>query len=239
MIPGAGLALVTIALEAQARLVAPLEVVVQWRDAPGNAAGYVVEYVNQPTDDWVILGFFPPAQTRYQHQRLAPHTPYRYRVRPFFGPASSPIEVTVATGLSEQAYAQAFARPEDYSWALPRKHPPARDASHRERSIRNATTAALAAPGALAAQVIRSTVSGFRLTWTDRSSDEEGFLLERVTDGPSFVVCAVVEPDVGAFGWALEPPDRKGTFRVRAYYFGPPSSTVGVITGADPSDEGR
>jgi hypothetical protein len=234
MILSACLGLSVTSMDVQARLVTPIDVVVEWKDPGGKAAGYIVEYVNQPTDEWVILGFFPPATRRYHHPRLAPNTPYQYRVRPFFGPASPPIEVTVARRLSDQAYARAYALPEDYSWALPRKIAPAASARHQTSSIKDPATEASAAPDQLAAQIIASTVSGFRLTWRDRSNDEEGFLLERVVDATTFVVCAAVEPDVSSFGWALEPPTRKGTFRVRAYHFGPSSATVAVTTGSDP-----
>jgi hypothetical protein len=118
------------------------------------------------------------------------------------------VEVTVARGLSDEAYGRAYALPEDYAWAAPHKLTPAGGADRRA-SIKNPLTAFSAAPRQLEAQVIRSTVSGFRLTWRDHASDEEGFLLERVLDPATFVVCATVEPDVNSFGWALEPPARK------------------------------
>ncbi len=242
MLAAAWLALTMTALEAHARLVAPLDVVVQWSDPDGRAAGYVVEYINEPGDEWIILGFFPPTRKTYQHLRLAPHTPYQYRVRPFFGPASPPTTVRVAEGLSDQAYARAYALPEDYSWASPRRRRGEHSARERPRSIHDPATAAQAAPGPLKARLVRSTVSGFELTWTDRSSDEEGFLLERVIDPETFVVCATVDPDIDSFGWALEPPAREATFRVRAFHFGAASSTVALTTGSDPagaSDHGR
>jgi hypothetical protein len=222
----------------RARLVSPADVVVDWKDARGAAAGYVVEYVNQPTDQWVILGFFPPAEKTFKHARLAPGTPYQYRVRAFFGPVSPTVAVTVAEGLSDKAYAESYALPEDYSWAPPRTIAPAGGAIHEKRSIRSPITAASAAPTELRAETITSTASGFKLTWSDRSSDEEGFLLERVDDPLSFVVCAALGPDVNSFGWALEPPARKGSFRLRAYYFGPASNIAGITTAREPSAAG-
>jgi hypothetical protein len=223
-------------IQTRARLLTPQDVLVEWSDPSRTAAGHVLEYVNEPTDEWVILGFFPRAQNSFKHARLAPQTPYRYRVRAFFGPASAPVEVTVAKDLSDRAYAKAYALPEDYAWAPPTKAAAA-GAIAGKGSIRSPVTAAFAGPADFRAQLVASTVSGFQLTWRDRSSDEEGFLLERIESGGRFVVCATLEPDVTAFGWALEPPARKARFRLRAFYFGPASSVVSVTTGADPSEE--
>ncbi len=214
----------------------PLDAVLTWSDSAGNPGGYIVEYINQPADAWVILDFSPPGRNTFTHPRLAPRTPYRYRVRPFFGPTSKPVAVTIAEGLSDQGYAEAYASPEDYSWAPPQRLAVPGDAVLARKSIRLPATAAGAAPGDLTAHVVKSTVSGFRLTWSDRSTDEEGFLLERLGDGRDFVVCAVVEPDINAFGWALEPPARQAKFRVRAYYYGPPSNVVSIVTGAEPDE---
>ncbi len=218
-------------------LTTPTDAQLDWQEPDATAAGYIVEFINRPGDEWVILGFFPRGKHTYQHPRLAPGTPYAYRVRPFFGPASPPLDVTIAEGLSDQAYADAYAKPEDYSWAPPKKISAAGAGMLVQKSIRNAATAAAAAPANFKAEVMKSTVSGFRLTWTDRASDEEGFMLERVDSPSDFTVVAVVEPDINSFGWALEPPARKGTFRVRAYYYGKASNVASIMTGGDPNDE--
>jgi hypothetical protein len=146
------------------------------------------------------------------------------------------VAVTVAEGLSDQAYAAAYALPEDYSWAPPQKIPATGAGVVAPKSLRAGATATPAAPGDLRAEIMKKTVSGFRLTWNDRSSDEEGFLLERVDSPSDFTVCAVVEPNVTAFGWALEPPARTGTFRVRAYYYGPASNIARIVTAPEPDD---
>jgi hypothetical protein len=222
-------------LQVTARLTPPRNVVVEWKNAAGSPAGHIVEYINRPGDEWVILGFVPYGKNTYTHPRLAPGTPYAYRVRPFFGPASSPVEVTVAAGLSDKAYAEAYALPEDYSWAPPQKLS-AGAGVIAPKSIRTTATAASAGPASFKAELVKTTVSGFKLTWTDRSSDEEGFLIERIDSPADFTVVAMVEPDINAFGWALEPPARTGFFRVRAYYYGRPSNVAGLTTPADPDD---
>lgn len=215
------------------RQASPTDVVLTWQDSPGNPGGHIVEYINRPTDEWVILGFIPAGKNTFTHPRLAPGTPYSYRVRPFHGATSAPIEVTVAEGLSDKAYTDAYAQPEDYSWAPPSTIARPGDAVRALKSLKHATTAAHAAPAEFRAELAKSTVSGFKLTWTDRANDEEGFLLEQVTGPRDFVVCAVIEPNINAFGWALEPPTRKATFRIRAYYYGTASNVVSLVTGGD------
>lgn len=212
------------------------DIVLEWQPAAAEAAGHIVEYINHPTDEWVILGFIPAGKNTYTHPRLAPGTPYSYRVRAFRGPASAPIEVTVAAGLSDQAYVDAYARPEDYSWAPPRKVPPVGSGVLAHKSIRSPATAAHAAPAQFKAEIVKATVSGFQLTWLDRASDEEGFLLERIDSPREFTVCAVIEADTNVFGWALEPPVRTGSFRLRAYYYGPMSNIVSFTTTPEPDD---
>jgi hypothetical protein len=229
----------TSAAELTVQQPSPREVQLTWKPATGDPAGHIVEYINHPTDEWVILDFAPRSRNTFTHPRLAPGTPYRYRVRPFFGSTSAPVEVTVARDLSDRAYAEAYAQPEDYAWATPRQRIMPGTAVLASRSVRARTTADQAAPGGLAAELMKTTVSGFLLTWQDRSSDEEGFLLEQVRAGDDFTVVAVIEPNLNTFGWALEPPVRRGTFRVRAYHFGSPSNVVSVLTGGtDAADLG-
>ncbi|MES2694814.1 MAG: fibronectin type III domain-containing protein [Verrucomicrobiota bacterium] len=206
------------------------------QESPGQPGGYIVEYVNHPTDEWVILGFIPAGKNTFTHPRLAPGTPYHYRVRPFYGAASQPVEVTVAESLTDQAYAAAYAQPEDYSWAPPRTVALPGGSVLAAKSLKDRATAASAAPAQFRAELARTTVSGFKLSWHDRSSDEEGFLLEQVTGPSDFTVCAVIDPNINAFGWALEPPARKATFRLRAYYYGPASNVVAITTGGSDSE---
>lgn len=226
------------AIEVSVRLTPTRDAILEWQaPAVSGAAGHIVEYINHPTDEWVILGFVPASRRTFTHPRLAPATPYSFRLRPIHGPVSAPVTVTIADGLSDAAYAKAYAQPEDYSWAPPEKKATPGGGVFAPKSIRLASASANAAPANFKAEIIKTTVSGFRLTWTDRSSDEEGFLLERVDSDTDFTVCAMIEPDINTFGWALEPPARQGTFRIRAYRFGAPSPIASIVTPVDPHEE--
>jgi hypothetical protein len=218
-----------------ASMISPVDIALEWHDPATDVAGHILEYTNHPeTQEYVPLGFFPPAQTTFTHPRLIPETTFYYRVRPYYGPASNPVEVSLPKELSAEAYAAAYALPEDYQWAPPATLPESSNVI--KTSIRNTATSADAAPSNLQAELATHTVSGFKLTWTDRSTDEQGFLLEtRRAGGSEFLVCALVEPDINSFGWAFEPPEKNGSFRIRAYYYGEPSNVVMLLTGKDPS----
>lgn len=218
-----------------ARLVGPREARVEWTDPTPGIAGHIVEFINHPTDRWVILGFVPATRHGYVHPRLAPDTPYSYRVRAFFGPTTYTIAVTVASGVTDTAYAAAFAQPEDYSWAAPQTVPDT--AMRRQASVQGVVDDAAAAPTGLAVELMPKTVSGFRFSWTDHAANEEGFLLERVEGGGEFTVAAVLAPNINRFGWALEPPQRTARFRVRAYCYGPASEVVTITTGPDSGEK--
>ncbi len=215
-------------------MVSPVDIALEWHDPATNVAGHVLEYTNHPEkEEYVPLGFFPPNHTKFTHPRLIPETKFYYRVRPYYGPVSNPVEVSLPKELTAEAYAAAYALPEDYQWAPPATVPEASNVT--KKSIRNKTTSADAAPSNLTAELATNTVSGFKLTWTDHSTDEEGFLLESKRQGSSeFLVCALVEPNINAFGWAFEPPEKTGSLRVRAYYYAEPSNVVMQLTGKDP-----
>lgn len=220
-------------IQASAALVTPHDIVVDWNDpARALAAGHVVEWGTSPDDEFVVLGFLPPRQSTYRHPDLMPDTTCYYRVRAYYGPTSNEVDVSLPKDLSDVAYAKAFAKPEDYRWAAPEIAPERADAP--KVSIRNAATASEGAPATLAIALIPTTVSGMKLTWIDRSTDEEGFMIEMRPDGATnFQVVAVVKPKVNGFGWAFNPPMRHATFRVRAYYYGRPSALVSQHTGPE------
>jgi hypothetical protein len=215
-------------------MVSSVDIALEWHDPATHVAGHILEYTNHPEkEEYVPLGFFPPNRSRFAHSRLIPETKFYYRVRPYYGPVSNPVEVSLPTELTAEAYAAAYALPEDYQWASPATVPESSNVT--KTSIRNMTTRADAAPSNLKAELATHTVSGFKLTWTDRSADEEGFFLERKREGSSeFLVCALVEPNINSFGWAFEPPEKTGSFRIRAYYYGEPSNVVMLLTGKDP-----
>jgi hypothetical protein len=205
-------------------LVSPIDVVLTWSDTSPVATSHTIEYSTDPKGPYITLSFCPPSQTTYKHPNLMPQTTFYYRVRPICGPATDPVDVTLPAQLSDAAYKDTyFNKPEDFSWAPPKILPD--NAPIEKKSLRDAATAAEAAPTDLKATLVPSTVSGFELTWTDHSSDEDGFLLETKEAGSSeFTVCAFITPKINAFGWALKPPARKGTFRIQAFYYGTPSN---------------
>ena len=214
-----------------ATLVSPTDIRLEWADPTTGAAGHIVEYANNLKDNYVTLGFLPPDQTTFTHPNLMPGTTFYYRVRAFYGPASDPVEVRLPQELSDADYAARFAVAEDYSWATPKTN--FTGVTVVKKTIRGADAAAKAGPEDTKATLIPATVSGFLLTWTDRASDEDGYLLEAEPNGgTAFRVCALLAPDVNSFGWALEPPARKASFRVRAFYYGKPSNVVWKTTGA-------
>jgi len=221
-------------LRLSASMISPVDIALEWHDPATDVAGHVLEYTNDPDKEgYVPLGFFPPNHTRFVHPRLIPETKFYYRVRAYYGPVSNSVEVSLPKELTAEAYAAAYALPEDYQWAPPATLPESSNVT--KRSIRSTTTAVEAAPSNLKAELATHTVSGFKLTWTDRSSDEQGFFLEWQREGSSeFFVCALVEPDINSFGWAFEPPEKTGSFRIRASYYGEPSNVVTLLTGKDP-----
>jgi hypothetical protein len=213
-----------------AALLSPTDVKLTWSDPASSSAGYIVEYATDPKGEFTTLGFLPPGQHEFTHPRLMPDTTWYYRVRPYYGPASNLVDVALPDRLSDKEYAVRFKRPEDYSWATPRTITDPGNAA--KVSLRGTQPAANAAPAELKATLVPRTVSGFLLTWSNRSSDEEGYLVEMKSDhDPAFAVRAVVGPGTNSFGYAFEPPERRGTLRVRAFYYGPPSNMAQAKTG--------
>ena len=75
---------------------------------------------------------------------------------------------------------------------------------------------------------------GILFTWSDRSCDEEGYLLEVKPQGSQeFEVAAVLDPNINSFGLITLPNEKRASFRVRAFYYGKPSNLVHEITGPD------
>src|ERR1700722_281345 len=208
-----------------ATLISPVDIKLEWHDPMPNAAGHAVQYTSDLKEGFVTLAFCPPNQTTYIHPRLMPETTFYYRVCPYYGPASRPVKVSLPKSLKADGYAAAYALPEDCGWAAPATV--SEKGSVTKYLLRDAATFSKAAPSDLKVELATNTVSGFKLTWTDRSVDEDGIFLERKRAGsPDFSVCALLEPKINFFGWALEPPERKGTFRIRAFYYGKPSDIV-------------
>lgn len=217
------------AIALTATLVDPTDIVLHWTDSDPQAVAHAVEYATAPDDDYVTMEFLPAGVTEFRHTRLMPDTTFYYRVRPIYGPASNTAEAIVPPRLSDAEYRAGFAAPEDYTWAPPRSLP-ARLPAQRA-SLRQTPNLAACAPTDLSAEYVPSTVSGFRLTWTCRARDEDGYLLEQRQESGAFAVCAVTPPGTNSFGWALMPPVRHEFFRVRPFYFGNASNIARQTTG--------
>lgn len=73
---------------------------------------------------------------------------------------------------------------------------------------------------------------GIRFTWTDTSSDEDGFLLEiRKGNSTGYEPVAVLDPDVTATTLVTLPDEKGASYRIRAFVLGEQSNVVRLTTG--------
>jgi len=201
-----------------AKLVSPTDATLTWQAADPAPAGQAVEFATEPEGQYTVLQFVGPEQGEYKHPDLMPETPFYYRVRPIYGPASDQVEVTLPAGeFTDKDQA------DDHEWAPPMK----RDGGSVEtKSVRTFA----AKPTDLKATVMHA--NGIRFTWTDHADGEVGYLLEvKVVGGEAFRVAAVLDPDITSFGLITLPEEKKASYRVRAYYYGPASNVVHLTTG--------
>ncbi|MCX4728495.1 fibronectin type III domain-containing protein [Streptomyces sp. NBC_01306] len=207
-----------------AALTSPVDATLTWADGSDRgAAGHAVEFATSPGGPYTLLQYVPAAQHSYHHPRLMPQTPFYYRLRPYYGPASSAVEVDLPPGgLSAKD------KQDDNVWARPRT----------VRSGRAPATGSLRVPGAGTPTGLRATAvraNGIRFTWTDHASDEQGWLLELRTRGSgAYRVVAVLAPDINSFGLSTLPDEKHASYRVRAFYYGTRSNTAHVTTGMAP-----
>jgi hypothetical protein len=213
------------AVSLAATLVSPIDITLRWSGSGADAAGHVVEFATEPDGVYTILQFVPRTQTQFTHPDLVPETAFYYRVRPYHGPVSSRVEVALPAPPAGEDLEK-----DDGAWAQPQSLRRGASAGH---AIRAASPPPEAAPTDLKASIVNST--GVRFTWTDRASDEDGYLLEVQAEGqPEFSVAAVLDPDIDSFGLVTLPSEKRAAFRVRAFYFGKPSNLAHEKTGAEP-----
>jgi hypothetical protein len=199
-----------------ATLTTPTDITLSWRPPDPAAAGQVVEYTNEPNTPYTVLAFLPPTATTYKHPDLVPQTAFYYRVRPYYGTASTAVDVTLPPGDVDPS------TPDNGDWARPTTVPGG-PAGH---PVRDAT----AAPTAVRPEIVNP--NGIRFTWTDNSSDEEGFYLEVKAAGKSdFAVVAVTDPNVNSFGLTTLPEEKRASYRVRAFAHGQPTNVAHQTTG--------
>ncbi|MFC9253078.1 fibronectin type III domain-containing protein [Amycolatopsis thailandensis] len=71
-----------------------------------------------------------------------------------------------------------------------------------------------------------------RFSWTDRSSDEDGFLVEIKKPGTDgFVPIEMSDPGTTSAGLASMPGEEGASYRLRAFYYGPASPVLDRTTG--------
>lgn len=198
-----------------ATLTTPTNIDLTWRVLDPAAAGQVVEYATEPNGTYTILGYLPPASTSYRHPDLIPQTPFYYRIRPYYGFPSTPVELTLPPGELVEG-----SDPED--WVKAKTLPgPAGTASVRDAS---------GAPGNFTVTMVHA--NGVKFTWEDRTRDEEGFLLEiKASDAADFAVSGVLDPNINAFGMVTLPNEKKATYRVRPFRFGESTNIAHQTTG--------
>jgi hypothetical protein len=205
-----------------AALTSPTDVTLTWQGGEPGAAGHIVEFATAPGGEYTILQFAPPAQTSYRHPDLMPETTFYYRLRPFYGPASAPVGLTMPSGPIDESVHE-----DDSAWADPRTVPGGPSAT---KTIRDASVAAGATPTNLKALVVRG--DGVKLTWTDNAADEEGYLIEvKAQAAADFAVAAVVDRDINSVGMVTVPGEDRAAYRVRPYLYGTSSNVVHEKTG--------
>lgn len=213
--------------ELRAALVSPVDSALSWKGTDPGAAGRVVEFATDPRGPYTILEYLPLTQRTYRHPDLIPETSFYYRLRPFYGVASQPIEVDLPEGgLSEKD------QKNDHKWAPPRTVPGNHVATH---SVRDVDSRAAAAPTGLRATVMHA--NGIKFTWTDHAADEQGYLLEnRPSGSEGFRPVAVLDPDINSFGLITLENEKRAAYRIRAFRYGQQSNVVRLRTGQAPAD---
>ncbi|MCE7001916.1 fibronectin type III domain-containing protein [Kibdelosporangium philippinense] len=201
----------------RATLASPTDIDLVWTITDPAASGQVVEYSNEENGQYTILAYLPPTSTTFRHPDLIPQTPFYYRIRTFHGPASSTVDTALPPGASGT-------EPQgDEEWMRATTLP---GGPVRQGSVRDPGNA----PTDFTATVVQT--NGLAFKWTDNTSDEEGFLLEVKPDGaPDFTVATSVDVNVNSFGMIPTDDERKATYRVRPYRFGPPTNTAHQTTG--------
>ncbi|MEV0780578.1 fibronectin type III domain-containing protein [Streptomyces sp. NPDC050428] len=213
-----------------ATLDSPIDITLRWKDDEPGVAGRTVEFATEEAGPYTALEFMPPGRTTYRHPDLMPETPFYYRLRPYFGPASAPVEVSLPPG---EPSAEELT--DNQEWMTPRtvKRPRVGTAPLTARSAGRADANAAAAPKDFKPTVMHAT--GIKFTWTDRAADEDGYLLEvRQAGSGDYRPVALLKPDINTFGLITLPEEKRASYRVRAFVYGEQSNVVHLTTGSDP-----
>src|SRR5262249_32499100 len=95
-----------------ATMLSPVDIRLDWKDLQ-PAAGHIVEWATETNGNYTILPFAQPGTTSFVHPDLAPQTKCCYRVRPYFGVASEPVEIKTKKLIPDEKVA-------DLTWADPK-----------------------------------------------------------------------------------------------------------------------
>lgn len=202
--------------ELQATLRDGNNVVLRWVNHATADGGNWLEYTTAGFDYIKLDAFTDSRATSFVHPSLAPNTTYLYRLQPFFGRATLPIEITTGKAFADETLLEG---PID-----PVKPAGAGDPAV-ENSLHDPATFASAAPSNLAGELRAATC--VELRWKDNASDEDGFLLEIATqpDG-GYRPCALLPSNTQSFRKTGLPLNARRFFRVRAFFYGPCTAAV-------------
>jgi len=196
-------------------------ILLHWTNQATVDGGVWVEFTT-PGSEFVKLDVFMAdnKSPSFLHPQLAPATTYVYHLLPFFGQATGPVEITTGTAPSNDVPAlEEGPIPSTNNAAI--KSP--------TYSIRALSSFAQAAPTNLTATL--SSPTSVDLHWEDRASNEDGYLVEIGSSAEgTFFVCALLPPDTTSFRKMGLPSATRCYFRVRAFFNGPPTEPVSVMT---------
>jgi len=199
-------------------------VLLHWRNNAGADGGHWVEFAT-PGSEYTKLNvaFAGTPATSFFHRRVAPQSIFLYRIEPYFGSASRPVEITTGTAAPN---APAL---EEGPLASGEDSPAG--GNRTGYSLRNRRTMAKAVPVDLTAALSSPTSVDFY--WKDCASDEDGYLLEvGLSPRGDFQICALLPPNTTSFRKTQLPAAARFYFRVRAYVNGKPSAVISVRTSA-------
>lgn len=210
----------------------PHDIQLRWKNHATAEGGNLVEFqlypegAALPADErghFLILGFLDAKTDMFRHEKLEGETVFSYRIRPFFGGCSEPTGITTGTAASGRKEAEEAEGPLEE----PAKNPPAKGML---QSLRSARTFSAAAPTDV--RLSLSSATHVVVRWRARASDADGCLVEisRFSDR-DFQVCALLPPDATSFRKTALPAATMIYFRVRAFFYGPPSNEVTMTTG--------